>query len=80
MLPATIETAVAPETITKVTRLFNGSAHDILNELLQNARRADAGAVYVTLIGQPGDRLLTVTDDGHGIADPTTIVTLGRSG
>ena len=34
MLPATIETAVAPETITKVTRLFNGSAHDILNELL----------------------------------------------
>ena len=80
MLPATIATAVAPETITKVTRLFNGSAQDILNELLQNARRADASRVHVTLIGQPGHRLLTVTDDGYGIADPTTIVTLGRSG
>ncbi|WP_174280418.1 ATP-binding protein, partial [Sphingomonas bacterium] len=68
------------ETITKVSRLFNGSAHDILNELLQNARRAGASCVRVTLMGQPGCRLLTITDDGHGIADPATIVTLGRSG
>lgn len=30
MIPATIATAVAPETISKVTRLFNGTAYDVL--------------------------------------------------
>ena len=36
MLPATISTSVAPETINKVTRLFNGSVNDIAG--IQNAR------------------------------------------
>ena len=80
MLPATIATSVAPETISKVGRLFNGSATDVLNELLQNARRAGASRVRLTTSGTPGDRLLTITDDGDGIADPAAIVTLGRSG
>ena len=80
MLPATIAASVAPETISKVGRLFNGSATDVLNELLQNARRAGAGRVRLTITGTPGDRLLTIVDDGQGIADPVAIVTLGRSG
>ena len=80
MLPATISTSVAPETINKVSRLFNGSVTDILHELLQNARRAGAGTVAVSTIGRAGDRLLHIVDDGHGIADPASIVTLGRSG
>ena len=80
MLPATISTSVAPETINKVTRLFNGSVSDILHELLQNARRAGASTVAVSTIGRAGDRLLHIVDDGHGIADPASIVTLGRSG
>lgn len=80
MLPASIATSVAPETISKVSRLFNGSATDVLNELLQNARRAGASRVIVTTSGNPGDRLLHIVDDGHGIADPASIVTLGRSG
>lgn len=80
MLPATISTSVAPETINKVTRLFNGSVTDILHELLQNARRAGASMVAVSTIGRAGDRLLHLVDDGHGIADPASIVTLGRSG
>ena len=42
MIPATIATAVAPETIAKVTRLFNNTAFDVICELLQNARRAGA--------------------------------------
>lgn len=79
MLPATIATSVAPETIAKVGRLFNGSATDVLNELLQNARRAGAARVRLTTTGTPGDRLLTIADDGDGIADPAVIVTLGRS-
>lgn len=80
MLPATIATSVAPETIAKVGRLFNGSAHDVLSELLQNARRAGATAIVISTSGSPGDRLLHVVDDGSGIADPAAVVTLGRSG
>lgn len=80
MLPATIATSVAPETIAKVGRLFNGSAHDVLSELLQNARRAGATAITITTSGNAGDRLLHVVDDGSGIADPAAVVTLGRSG
>lgn len=80
MLPATIATSVAPETIAKVGRLFNGSAHDVLSEMLQNARRAGATAIVITTSGNPGDRLLHIVDDGSGIADPAAVVTLGRSG
>lgn len=80
MLPATIATSVAPEMISKVGRLYNGSAADVLNELLQNARRAGASRIVVTTHGTAGEHLLKIVDDGHGIADPNTIVTLGRSG
>lgn len=80
MLPATIATSVAPETIAKVGRLFNGSAHDVLSELLQNARRAGASTVTITTAGSHGDRLIHIVDDGSGIADPAAVVTLGRSG
>ena len=79
MLPATIATSVAPETISKVGRLFNGSATDVLNELLQNARRAGASHVMVTTTGTATDHLVTITDDGHGIANPADVLTLGRS-
>lgn len=80
MLPATIATSVAPETIAKVGRLFNGSAHDVLSELLQNARRAGATTIAISTSGHVGDRLLHIVDDGSGIADPAAVVTLGRSG
>lgn len=80
MLPTTIAASVAPETISKVGRLFNGSAVDVLNELLQNARRAGATGIAITTSGTGEHRLLHIEDDGHGIADPATIVILGRSG
>lgn len=80
MLPATIETGVAPETISKVGRLFNGSAHDVLSELLQNARRAGASVVAITTTITHHDHLIHIVDDGSGIADPAAVVTLGRSG
>ena len=47
-----IRASVSPETIGKLTRLFNGSLSDILNELLQNARRAGASVVNVTTTPQ----------------------------
>lgn len=80
MIPATIATAVAPETIAKVTRLFNNSAFDVVTELFQNARRAGALAVAVLIQTSGPDTILHIVDDGHGIADPASIVTLGRSG
>ena len=80
MIPATIATAVAPETIARVTRLFNNTAYDVICELLQNARRAGASVVAIALNSAGSEHFLHVTDDGHGIADPASIVTLGRSG
>ena len=80
MIPAMIATAVAPETITKVTRLFNNTAYDVVCELFQNARRAGATLVAVTVITASDAAYLQIVDDGHGIADPASIVTLGRSG
>lgn len=79
-LPSQIQTAVSQQAITKVTRLFNGSIGDILAELLQNARRAGAGAVSIEMI-RDGDRsMLRVRDNGTGITDPRDFVTLGQSG
>lgn len=80
MIPAMIATAVAPETITKVTRLFSNTAYDVICELFQNARRAGANDIAVTIINASDASYLQVVDDGHGIADPASIVTLGRSG
>ena len=80
MIPAMIATAVAPETITKVTRLFNNTAYDVICELFQNARRAGASEIAVTIVDGGDASYLQVVDDGHGIADPASIVTLGRSG
>jgi glucose-6-phosphate-specific signal transduction histidine kinase len=78
MLPSSIRASVSPDTINRVGRLFNNTLPDCINELLQNARRAGATRVDVALTRN--DRvLLAVTDDGIGIADPATILTLGES-
>lgn len=79
-LPTTIRTTVAQEAITKVTRLFNGTIGDVLNELLQNARRAGATTIAIETHDRNGQPTLCVRDDGHGIADPAVLVSLGRSG
>lgn len=79
-LPAEIQPAVGQALITKVSRLFNGTINDILNELFQNARRAGAGQVDVDLGELEGEPALVITDDGIGIDDPASFVTLGQSG
>ena len=70
---------VSPEAITKVTRIFNGTLDDIFNELFQNARRAGATCVAVTAEHLDDACLITVADDGAGIADPVDLVSLGQS-
>ncbi|MDI1296149.1 MAG: ATP-binding protein, partial [bacterium] len=79
-LPATITSQVGASLITRVTRLFNGTIQDVLNELLQNSRRAGATGVTLELQGSDGAPILVVTDDGSGIDDPAALLTLGYSG
>ena len=78
-LPAFIQSQVDPAAITKVTRLFNNTLGDILDELIQNARRAGATRVDLTSAEAEGVTWLTISDDGEGIADPAVILALGRS-
>ena len=76
-----ISASVDPRLIAKVTRLFNQSEADIAAELLQNARRAGATKVIVTVMMYGADRaMLVVADNGRGIADPATLLRLGASG
>lgn len=70
---------VSPQAISKVTRIFNGTLDDIFNELFQNARRAGATCVTVTAEHLDDACLITVVDDGGGIADPVDLVSLGQS-
>lgn len=75
----TIRATVSHETIGKVTRLFNGSLSDIMNELLQNARRAGASGIDISAIPLDNGLRITIEDDGCGIDDPARIVALGAS-
>jgi hypothetical protein len=80
MLLTTVRPTVSPETITKVTRLFNGTPGDILNELLQNARRAGASRITIDYAELDGMTHVAVSDDGCGIEDPARFLALGSSG
>jgi hypothetical protein len=72
---------VSPEAIGKVGRLFNASIGDILNELLQNARRAGATKVMIEQIDDSRfGRAVRIADDGAGIEDPRSLFSLGYSG
>jgi hypothetical protein len=79
-LPATIQTSVDQSLIGKVSRLFNNSASDVLNELLQNSRRAEANRVEIDVVDGDGGSILIVRDDGSGVDNPTKLVRLGDSG
>lgn len=80
LYPATIRPAVSAETIGKVTRMFNGTIDDIVAELFQNARRTGAGRIEVTVDADRSPAWAFIRDDGQGIANPASFVTLGQSG
>ena len=75
-VPQSIHATIHEDAINRVAGFFNAGTKDILNELLQNARRS--GATRVDITTQP-DRI-TVADDGAGIADPAAILAFGQSG
>ncbi|WP_313195197.1 hypothetical protein [Shinella zoogloeoides] len=71
---------VAAQAIEKVGRLFNASIDDILNELLQNARRAGATKVMIDQIEVPRfGQAIRIADDGAGLTDPRSLFSLGQS-
>ena len=74
-LPNEIKATIHGDAIQRVSRFFDASFEETLNELFQNARRAGASKVEVTIEGNR----VTVTDDGSGIADPGAILAFGLS-
>ncbi len=48
-----------------------------IQELLQNARRAEASEVRVEIDTRAG--AVTVTDNGHGVIDPEDLLNIGKS-
>ena len=71
----TIRATVHRDAINSVPSFFNATTEDVLGELLQNARRAGATKVRI----ETGEGVVTVNDDGEGIADPATLLAFGQS-
>jgi signal transduction histidine kinase len=71
-----IAASISPQILSKVTRLFNAGLEDIVNELLQNARRAGATQVevWLTELGH-----LRIADNGCGIESAQMLLNLGQS-
>ena len=75
-LPKSIGATIHQDALSRVPSFFNATSQDILNELLQNARRAGATMVHITLDGS----MTTVADDGRGVEDPLTLLAFGQTG
>lgn len=60
--------------ISNLRHAFNPQS--MLGELLQNARRAGANQIHITV----GDTSITVSDDGAGIADMQSLIHIAESG
>ena len=86
----TIRARIHESAVKRVTRIYAATAAEILAEILQNSRRAGAARVRVTLAapaGQPADPatgetplIVTIADDGAGIADPAVLLSFGENG
>ncbi len=77
----TIHARVHDSALKRVTRTFAATLAEIFTEVLQNARRAGASRVHVTLTeASDGPLTVTVSDDGAGIADPAVLLSFGGNG
>ena len=78
----TIRARIHDSAIRRVTRTFAASIGEVFSETLQNARRAGATRVRVTVTGpaDSGPLAVTVTDDGAGIVDPAVLLSFGENG
>lgn len=75
---------IHPRALDRIPLFFDATVPTVFNELIQNARRAGASRVDITLeradssVGN--DTLkVTVQDNGHGIADPSVLLFFGQS-
>ena len=78
----TIRARIHDSAIRRVTRTFAASIGEVFSETLQNARRAGATRVRVTVTGpaDSGPLAVTVSDDGAGIVDPAVLLSFGENG
>ena len=76
-----ITASVHDSVLKRVTRMFAGIG-DICTEMLQNARRAGATRVSVSLVpsSDEGVYCVQITDDGTGIQDPAVLLSFGENG
>ena len=70
-----IRRRVSESALGKVCRSFNGRDPDVIHEWLQNARRAGATHVDMTI----ADGFMTIADDGVGISKPASLLGFGES-
>ena len=87
--PRTIRARIHENAVRRVTRTYAATLAEIFAELLQNARRANAARVRIsverTAVGEDvpdGEALfaIAVADDGGGIADPAVLLSFGENG
>ena len=86
--PRTIRARIHESAVSRVTRAYGGQLADIFLEALQNSRRAGATRVRIAVgqtaprTAEPGETpsIVTIVDDGAGIADPAVLLSFGENG
>ena len=78
--PPRIRARFHDSAVSRVTRMYAATLADLFAETLQNARRAGATRVDVSLAGPEDRPIVTVADDGAGIADPAVLLSFGENG
>ena len=85
----TIRARIHESAVKRVTRTYAATLAEIFTELLQNARRADAARVRISVECAPVEDAgpasethfaVTVADDGAGIVDPAVLLSFGENG
>ncbi len=88
----TIRARIHESAVKRVTRIYAATLAEILVEALQNSRRAGATRVRIAVAATTarpdetaattGDTplIVTITDDGAGIADPAVLLSFGENG
>ena len=78
-----IRARMHPDALDRMSMFFDAAVSTVFVELIQNARRASATRVDITVQPTPPPLnfrcRVTVRDDGHGIADPAVLLSYGQS-
>lgn len=77
----TISAYVGPSMLRVADRLFQGNLLSIISELSQNSRRAGANSISIEVRADPTTEgsVISITDDGGGMQDPTALLGLSDS-